>query len=184
MKKINTFDVRLKRIKELFKAIKRRVIILHKPFAIHVEAIFFDDVWNGCKRMFDNKEITWFVMPPDPLYVQGMFKTNLTNSKIKKTVERYKKLKELGYEVQLHMHLPHPPIYYSLTKEQIKKEINNGMTWLSKNVGIKPTKIILGWFYFDEKVKQACNELGIHLVRYEDFYAIHDYDLAIKKRWM
>ncbi len=170
-------------IKQFFGFVKkaiRIVIVRFKPLTVHVESIFYDDVWDIVKDKIKNKEIhTWYLMTPDnfPL-TKGYFSLSESKKYIEaKMKKRYLKMKKLGERLQLHVHL-HPLM--KIGYEEQETLIKNSIDWLKKEIGITPTEVVFGWWRYNENSEKIAKKYGLKIIKFDKYNSIHDYDWVIR----
>jgi len=134
-------------------------------------------VWRGIKKFSLKHKAIWFVLTPENVdYVKVEMGFNGTKKKYEKIIlKRYKWLQRHDQEIQLHVHLSmYPELIDKKEKERI---ITKAYKWLVSN-GFIPTKIVFGWWIYDDEMLEIAKNLGLKVVGYYDYKHIHDYDLA------
>lgn len=146
-----------------------------KPFSIHTEAIFYDDVWVLVQRLASDKEISvWHVMTPVNYdYFKGVFCINFSKEELSDIMqERYLWLIEQGHRVELHIHFDKLGRMSFNQKEEMIKE---GVEWFETKLGFKPTEFVAGWYYFDNDLLLILDKYNLTLIKQEDYRVLHDF---------
>jgi heme oxygenase len=91
--------------------------------------------------------------------------------------ERYLWLIANKQRLELHVHLS--PIMNISYKEQ-NKLITESIKWMEKEIGVKVKEMAPGWWMSNKDTKQILDKLGVKLVKFKDYRAVHDYDWVIR----
>jgi len=172
MVSVNTF------LKLLRKAV-RMILVRFKPLTVHTEAIFYNDVWDAIKEKIKNKEIhTWYLMTPENFRdMKNYFWLDESRKEIEgKMKERYLKMKAWGERLQLHVHL-HPRL--KITYKEQDKLIKNSIDWLEREVGIKVSEIVFGWWRWNEDSEKIAEKYGLKIIEFDDYNSVHDFDWVV-----
>lgn len=161
------------------KKVIRMVLVKFKPLTVHIEAIFYDDVWDEIKKKIKNKKIhTWYLMTPANYQdIKNYFWLKESKKEIEKKMKsRYSQMNKMGERLQLHVHLhPRLKMTYNEQEELIKKSID----WLKREVGIRVSEIVFGWWRHNEDSEKIAKKYGLRIIKFDDYNSIHDFDWAI-----
>jgi len=75
--------------------------------------------------------------------------------------ERYMELWKYA-DLQLHVHLCN--LIEEITDEEKEKIITEAYNWFVVELGIKPTKIVFGWYEADEFSEKVAEKLGMEVI--------------------
>ncbi len=159
-----------------------RIIRCTRPLTIHTECLHNDKVWDSAKRFVaSGKKAIWYVITP--------VNSGLANREAgcdmsrrsweKTTLKRYLWLRDHGQQIEAHVHLRVKMGLYSSEKEargDKEMKIRGAASWLRKS-GFSPSRIVFGWWSFDEHAARIAEEEGLKVTQRLDYYFIHDYDL-------
>ena len=101
--------------------------------------------------------------PVNYAYIRIHFGMDMTKEAFKSYLKNfYLKMKKEGISLNLHVHVSRYP---ERTSNKIKRDmILQAYNFFKKELGIKPTKIIFGWYKYDEYCKKVCDELGLKIM--------------------
>lgn len=160
----------------MIKKIIRNLRILFKPLTVHTEAIVIDSVWEKVKQKALSRKIKkWYLMTPANYEFSKIF-LNLKISKqefSKILKQRYLWLLNHGQKVELHVHLN--PIM-NISMEEQEKLISESILWLKKELEIKLTEFVPGWWKYNEDTIKILNKYNLKLVKPSDYKSTHDFD--------
>lgn len=140
---------------------------------IHAEIFVHDEIWESLLEKAIGKGFIWFVITPSNYeYCSAYFELSLDKKEFSRILkERIMKLRELGEEVQLHIHLSKYRTH--LDYEMQQKKFKEAIEFL-KALDIHPSKIAAGWWIYDINTIKIARSYGIK--------EIHDYSINPKKK--
>jgi len=138
---------------------------------VHVEAphIFGEKLVEHCKKYLPT---CYCICPSNYHYVSsvfglGSYETVLTDE----FQEIYLILKEMGINLQLHVHISMIPENVSYEKKRAL--IYRAYEFFTKELGIVPTEIVFGWFEWDKDCEEICKKLGLRII--DKHFHIYDW---------
>ena len=139
---------------------------------MHVEAFVRDDLWNNVKNLI-GKNYVWFVVTPANYeYCKVYFNLKLTKTEFTEILKkRIKYLKENNEEIQLHIHICNVKEFFDNELQDLLFE--EAMEFM-KQVEMKPKKLALGWFKYNNYTITLAEKYGIKF--------IYDFDKNPKKK--
>lgn len=170
----------LKQFWKSFKKMIRVIRVKFKPLTVHTESIFVDSVWNEILKKIESKSIhTWYLMTPSNYeYFRGSFLETRTKKEISDIMKkRYLKMKTLGERLQFHLHLR---IDMQISYSEQEKLFKEGLNWLKKEIGIKPTEIVFGWWLWNEDSVKLAKKYGLEIINFDKYNSTHDYEWVNK----
>lgn len=159
-----------------------RIITKTRPLTIHTECLHKDNVWDSAQRFVNSgRKAIWYVVTPSNFdFVKAESGCSLDRSRWEKTIlERYLWLQEHGQQIEAHVHLRVKMGLYdspSEARKDAESKIKDAAGWLRKN-GFNPTKIVFGWWSYDDYAAKIAEKNNLNLTQRLDNYFIHDYDL-------
>ena len=135
------------KLKNLLFKIHRRYLRENEK-TIHVEAFVRDDIWEKLLNLI-GKEYIWFIITPANYdYCKSYFNLKMTKDEFKKILIRRVEYLQMNNEViQLHLHLCNVKKF--LDKPLQDDKFKEAMEFMN-SVGIKPSKLVLGWNSYDD----------------------------------
>jgi len=124
-----------------------------------------------CKRV---RPLLFCITPANYQFVQAEFGLDgLTPEEFSETLTRiYKELKGVC-QIQLHVHISQFP--KRVPNKRKRELIENAYYFMKNKVGITPTKIVFGWFSYDEDCKKISEKLDLNII--ENHFHIYDRDI-------
>lgn len=176
IKPVIKMKIKTNKLKRIVRFVRSEFLKRGIP-SVHTETIHDKWVWKGIKKYSSKHKAIWFVFTPENIdYVKAQAGFKGTKKDYEKIIlERYKWLQRHGQEIQLHIHLTMYPELISKTEKE--KTIKKAYNWLVSN-GFNPTKIVFGWWIYDDDMVNISERLGLKVVGYYDYKHLHDYDLA------
>lgn len=147
---------------------------------IHVETIFRDQTWEAILKHINkpNQYNTWYLTTPTnyTLFTK-IWNPALTRTEYEQKLKtRYTKLKEMGENLQYHIHLTRDP--NAMTPPTQIQTFDNGLEWLNQ-LGIYPKKVAFGWWKASPTMKEYAKLRKMHITNRWDQHYCHDYDLPL-----
>lgn len=159
------------KLRNFYHSILRKFAKLSEK-TMHVEAFVRDDLWEKVKNLI-GKNYVWFVVTPANYdYCKLYFNLKMNKEEFTNTLKnRIKYLKEKNEEIQLHIHICNIKQFFdNELQDELFKEAMNFMG----QVDVKPEKLALGWFKYDDYTISLAKKYGI--------LSIYDYDKNPKKK--
>ncbi len=142
---------------------------------MHMESPHFntDSIIKYCKKY---KPKCYCITPVNYEFVKYTHWTDLGKKEYEEfLIKLYKKLLKIGINLQLHVHISHPP---ETASREIKKfMITSAYNFFKNKLNIKPTEIVLGWFAVDYEIEEICNSLNLKVIGWSPYI----YDSWCKK---
>lgn len=164
---------------ETLKHIIRSVRVFNKPLGMFCEVqhipkfqvalIEFLSRNNPSTRLF-------CITPVNRRYVEGTF-GNVGEDFECRLKNAYLRLQQMGFKIQLHVHLTRVPNLLSLKEK--RQMISDAYSWM-KSMNFNPTELFLGWLPKEGCIEKIAEELGINLPNNNDYKFMHDYELLGK----
>lgn len=143
-------------------------------WAIHVEAIHEDKIFEKIKKQLPKKPICFVITPINYDYIKGTIGTSLRKKELERVLrERYNFLKKYA-QLELHVHLT---VLCDMSHREQWKMITDAYKWFEKTLGFKPTKFVPGWWAYNKNTEAICKRLGLKLVKEYDYFSVHDFEL-------
>lgn len=155
------------------------ITTLHKMLgkrAVHVETIHIDvhfaKLIQHVKRY---RPKCYCITPEDYEFAKVEFGVTMSEMEFFELVkQRYLVLKDLGADLQLHVHVAVLP--EMLTTARKRKKMYDSNNFFVDQLGIKPTEIVFGWLVDDNELRKIATELNLKVIG-EHF---HIYDRWLK----
>ncbi|MHA1696609.1 MAG: hypothetical protein ACTSUG_15200 [Candidatus Helarchaeota archaeon] len=135
-------------------------LIKVKTKTIHAEVLVHEEIWKNLLKKAIGQDYIWFVITPANYdYCNAYFELNLSKKKfIEILTKRIKKLKELGEQIELHVHLAKEKCY--LANETQEKKFNEALEFLNF-LDVYPTKFAAGWWIYNNHTIELAKAFGI-----------------------
>ncbi len=148
-------------------------LIKVKIKTIHAEILVHENIWKNLLKKAIGQGYTWFVITPANYdYCKAYFELNLSKKKFTETLtKRIKKLKELGEDIQLHVHLAKKKCF--LVDEIQEQKFSEAIEFLHA-LDVYPTKFAAGWWIYNNKT--------IDIAKSHEIKEIHDYTINPLKK--
>lgn len=147
-----------------------------KPLTVHTEAIIIDSVWEKIKKEVGKGNVVkWYVLTPANIdYLKSEFNIKMPKKKISETLKkRYKWMLNHGQKLELHIHLSH--IIKNMGYKEQERLFKEAIEWIKKELGIKPTEFVPGWWSYNEDTIKLCEKYGLKIIHERDYDYTHDY---------
>jgi peptidoglycan/xylan/chitin deacetylase (PgdA/CDA1 family) len=151
-----------------------------KPFTVHTEAIFVDEVWRKIQEHMKTGDVSkWYVMTPAnyDLY-KSSFNIKMSKQQLSRIMKvRYKEMLKHGQRLELHTHLCLTMRLMSY-KEQ-ERIIGESIDWMKKELGVSPKEFVAGWWSYNDDTLKVLKKFGLKMISPRDYDYGHDYEWII-----
>lgn len=109
------------------------------------------------------KPLCFCIIPTNFDYIKSEFGLNLSKKQYKELLKKvYLTMKKIGVELQPHVHLC--VFLKQMSDREKAKKIKEAYNFFVKDLKIKPTKIVFGWWSYDNFCKKLCKKLGMKII--------------------
>lgn len=144
---------------------------------IHVEAPHLTSE-SLIKHLKKYNSKCYCICPVNYSYVQSNFGSSLNQEQFEKFTKKfYLQLKEMGINLQLHVHLSIFPERMSF--EEKSRIISSAFNFFKNELGIVPREIVFGWTTYDQDCLEICKRLNLEPIKNRHY---HIYDFWLIKR--
>ncbi len=167
----------------IYDHLRYKLVRRTRPLTIHTEALHKERVWSAVQKWVEagNKAVWFVVAPMNWDFVSAEMGVSLSRKEYESVLlERYRWLQQHGQEIQAQIHLRILPQMYESEAEEkkdLEEKVAGSIKWLKAN-GFPVTKIVFGWWSFNQQAAAFAQQLGVDPVRRRDYYFIHDYDFV------
>lgn len=147
-----------------------------KPLTVHTEAIIIDSIWEKIKKeVKKNDVLKWYVMTPANIdYFKSEFNVKMSKEEMSEILKkRYKWMLEQNQKLELHIHFS--LIISDMNYKEQERLFKEAIEWMKKELGIKPTELVPGWWTYNEDTIKLCKKYGLKMISEGDYDYTHDY---------
>jgi len=142
---------------------------------IHLEAYFFNDIWNHVKAFPNPNRVNWYALTPANYdFLKVIYPVPSKEELARVMGERLQWMVKQGcYPLGLHIHFWR---FCDMPTNHKRKLIREALDFGDK-YDVSFNRLVPGWFTYTNDLEKLCSMFGLKLVKKER--SIHDYDLPL-----